>query len=493
MLNPYLIATRDNGSQQPPRTRASRTRFESSPVVRASYIAAAIGPWRSRSGPLYHALAGAIGSLIHQGVLSADERLPGERVLAAELNVGRSTVVAAYSALRSERLLHTTRGSGSVVRSGLMRHSTAHAAHLSRLLTPVDSSIDLTVGAPTLLPDLSSLTAALVQFAPRLPPNGFAPLGLPELRFALAKRLTEAGVRTTPSQILVTTGAQGARSLISDAFIARGDLVAAEVPTSPGALEAFTRAGARLTALDRDQGGLMLEPLRELMDNNSVRLLSLASTLATSSGASTSPTRAHQLAYLLRDSRTTVVDDGTAAEMWFSEPALGLLTRCPNRIIYVGTFRRSLWSGFRTAWLRASEEVVLRLGRLATGRDLGPSAIEQALILTAMPLLDELLAARRQLAQRRAHLLYTELQRQLPEWEVTPPRGGWHLWVRLPRGDGDRFAHLALRRGVTVAPGSATALDSRFARHLVISYASSEAKLRSGVRILAAAWREYCA
>ena len=67
-------------------------------------LARELGNWRtsSRSGPAYHGLADAIRLLIVDGRLPVGARLPSERAMADTLRVSRTTVTAAYAALRDD-------------------------------------------------------------------------------------------------------------------------------------------------------------------------------------------------------------------------------------------------------------------------------------------------------------------------------------------------------------------------------------------------------
>ena len=67
------------------------------------------------------------------------------------------------------------------------------------------------------------------------------------LRDAIAARYAAAGVPTTAEQILVTSGAQHAFTLILGELSAPGDRVLIECPTYPVALDAL-RAGRRVPA-----------------------------------------------------------------------------------------------------------------------------------------------------------------------------------------------------------------------------------------------------
>lgn len=67
--------------------------------------------------PLFEQLVSGIRSQVIDGSLSAGERLPAARDLAASLDVNVHTVLRAYQGLRDEGFLDLRRGRGAVVAS----------------------------------------------------------------------------------------------------------------------------------------------------------------------------------------------------------------------------------------------------------------------------------------------------------------------------------------------------------------------------------------
>ena len=87
----------------------SSRRFGSQSLVRL------LGNWQESTSrtPIWRQLAEALRLLILDGRLALETRLPGERELAAALNISRTTVASALGQLREEGYLYSRQGSGS--------------------------------------------------------------------------------------------------------------------------------------------------------------------------------------------------------------------------------------------------------------------------------------------------------------------------------------------------------------------------------------------
>ena len=87
-----------------------------SAVLGPTALTALLGEWARPGVPGYQALADGIRHLVLDGRVPVGARLPAERELAAALGLSRTTVAAAYAALRATGHLASRRGSGSVTR-----------------------------------------------------------------------------------------------------------------------------------------------------------------------------------------------------------------------------------------------------------------------------------------------------------------------------------------------------------------------------------------
>ncbi|HEY7173880.1 MAG TPA: GntR family transcriptional regulator, partial [Micromonosporaceae bacterium] len=143
----------------------------------------------SAAGGRRAGLERALRDAIRSGRLRPLTRLPSTRSLAAELNVARGTVNAAYDQLVAEGYLHARTGSGTVV-AGLPVPSTAGAPRAPARAGP---RYDLRPGSPDVTSFPTSAWLRATRRALGAAPasiHGYGdPRGRIELRTALAEYL----------------------------------------------------------------------------------------------------------------------------------------------------------------------------------------------------------------------------------------------------------------------------------------------------------------
>jgi DNA-binding transcriptional MocR family regulator len=460
-------------------------------------------------GPLYRQIADGLKRAVDRGEIPLGTVLPPERSLAGELAVSRATVVAAYERLKAEGWLESRQGSGTWVREPDRGLPDDDATSTSRLFiaddadmatprptAPDDEVVDLSVaavtGTQTVNEVLGSLTPA--EVAELTGHHGYVPSGLRELRELLAARFAGQGVATTEEQVLVTTGAQQAISLVARLQLRPGDTVLAESPTFPGALDALRATGARLIPLPIDEHGVRTELLDDLVERHAPRLVYLTPTFHNPTGAILPLERRRQLVELSARSRLPVIEDETLLDLDLDadDVPAPLASLDDDAVVYtVGSTAKLFWAGLRVGWVRLPAEDVPRATATKTVLDLGTGLIGQLLALRLLQRTDDVVAERRaELVSRRDHLRRL-LATRLPDWTWECPRGGLSMWTQLPHGNGDEFAELATRHGVAIVPGTALSVDAGSRRAVRLVYARPHDVLTEGVRRLASAWEAY--
>jgi DNA-binding transcriptional MocR family regulator len=305
--------------------------------------------------------------------------------------------------------------------------------------------------------------------------------------------VTGWGLPTTAGQVVVTTGAQQALSAAAACWVRPGDLVAVDDPTYPGAIAAFTQAGAQLWPMATDGAGVRPDEVARALAQRPA-LVYVQSGPHSPTGAALPEARRRAIADLVTAARAPLVEDAALADLAW--PAGGaavppIAAWCGEASVAVlGSLSKVFWGGLRIGFVRAPEALALRLARVKGTHDLGSSAVAQTmaerLLTTGW---DAFAAGRRASLAQRYEALAAALRTHLPAWEWAEPAGGMSLWVRLPGADATAFARAAFRAGVAVAgPSPLTCAPSRHPDRLRLSFSLPPARLEEAVVRLAAVW-----
>ena len=205
---------------------------------------------------------------ILDGLVSADQRLPSTRSLAADLGVSRTTALLALEQLRAEGYLIARQGSGTFIaprlpaapampvnapgkpiarppfsrRGQLLARMQAPDRRASvpprafRLGTPALDLFPWRLWAQITRECLRDRAATHLDYSPLA--------GLRALREAIAEQMQARGTRCDPDQVQVVAGAQRGMDLIARMLLDPGDAVLMEDPGYTGARGAWIAAGA---------------------------------------------------------------------------------------------------------------------------------------------------------------------------------------------------------------------------------------------------------
>ncbi|HEY0628144.1 MAG TPA: PLP-dependent aminotransferase family protein [Sphingomicrobium sp.] len=454
--------------------------------IGATSLAGLMGGWQAGAGrlPTYRQIQQALRLLILDGRLPLGIKLPGERQLAAELGVSRTTVAAAYAELREHGFTASQHGSGTVTRlpSELDR---------PRQMPPDPGGIEFSIAALPAPKDVhAAYVEALAELPRYLPGTGYEPIGLAELRAAIAERYTRRGARTSPDEILVTQGAQHGLTLLLDLLTRPGDHVVVDHPTYAKALEAIGNASCRAAPVPFPAIGWDVDQLRGAWTQTGARLAYLIPDFHNPTGRCMDEFTRARVARLAADLDRYLVIDETMTDLWLDAPPpppLAAFDRA-GKSITLGSMGKSFWGGIRIGWIRANREVIASLAASRAANDMGSPILEQlaATVLLGRP--EETLADRRAtIRDQRDHLLGLVRDR-LPDWKFETPPGGLSAWAELPRPVSTALAVAARDLGVRIAPGNLFGVDGAFERFVRLPYALPKAELTVVVDRLVLAW-----
>ncbi|WP_420079136.1 PLP-dependent aminotransferase family protein [Streptomyces sp. JL4002] len=450
--------------------------------------------------PGYRSLADALRTLVLDGRIALHVRLPAERELAEAVGASRATVTGAYDLLRESGYVRSRRGSGTWTElpeghRPVGAHALVGAGGYS---ADGDPGIDLAIaamGAPE-----GALADALARAAPRLPEAartpGYHPFGLPDLRTAVAERFTRRGLPTRPEQILVTSGAQQAFTLVVSLLCGPGDRVVTENPTYANALDALRHARLRTGSIAVSDRGWDMEIAESTLRQTVPRLAYTIPDFHNPTGALMPPEQRLRLLAATRRTGTWLVVDETIADIALDVPAPPPLASLAPRggadhVVTIGSLSKTHWGGLRVGWIRATAKMITELTAVRVSADMTGSVLDQLVALPLLDGMDRTLPARLDELRLRRAALVDALQRHTPEWSWQVPPGGLSLWADLGEPVSSALAERAAAAGVHIGRGARFGVDpGTFEHRLRIPYTLPADRLDEGVRRLAAAFHD---
>lgn len=470
--------------------------------------------------PLSAQLASGIRDLVLNGGLRAGDRLPATRTVADDLGVSRTTVIEAFARLTEEGLVVSRTGAGTYVSQALAEHrpqtavtpapprtpaiSAAAEPRLSRVIAQRSEAFDERLPhAPraftTAMPAFDAFPMALWSRhvakhwrARRDVVMGYGDArGYGPLRRAIAAHLrANRAIACDESQVFIVNGAQHGFQLVGNLLLDPGDAVWFENPGAIGARNCFTAAGARLVPVPVDAEGLDVEEgVRRAPD---FRLAFVTPSHQQPVGSTMSLARRLALLSAADAADAWIVEDDYDGEFCHRgrpPPTLKSID-VAGRVIYVGTFSKTLFPALRLGYLVVPPGLVPVFERLMSAFAPGVPSNPQAVLADFM---DEghfaahIRRMRKLYSERHDALVDAARARLSGALEVVPTETGLHTVARLADGyDEADVTARAWARAVTVVPLSRFCLEPVADRGLVLGFSGVRVEeIAKGVGVLA--------
>jgi GntR family transcriptional regulator / MocR family aminotransferase len=435
----------------------------------------------------------ALKTGILSGAVAQGEALPSTRELAAELDVSRNTVCAAYDMLWTEGYIENRQGALSRVAEGLTIQP-PRKTELSGAETGGKPEFrwDFRTGQPDLLAfpwkpwngmlkgAAESLTARQFAYSG---PKGFAPLCAEIARWLLRAR----NMQVDPKDVFITSGSTQALYLLSDILRRGGAAFALENPSHPGVRTIVTDKGYPLRWMPVDEHGADVSSLA----GTDVSAAYVTPAHQFPLGGILPASRRAALIRLSRERDFYIIEDDYDSEFRYAgSPVSPIYTMDSSRAVYVGTFSKTLFPALRIGFVVLPDALQEAWKHVRNYMDVQNPVLEQAALA-------EFLRTRRMDKHvRRMRRLYGEKRKALLQalqtafGDAAIPWGdasGLHLALQFPgRAFDDDFIRRCLDAGVRIAPVSQyCASRIEHTDKLLLGYGHlSAGQIREGIRAL---------
>jgi DNA-binding transcriptional MocR family regulator len=226
-------------------------------------------------------------------------------------------------------------------------------------------------------------------------------------------------------------------------------------------------------------------------DGRRVKLLYTVPNFQNPAGVTLSAARRAEILDICAAYDLLIVEDNPYGLLRYEgDPIRPLRAEESERVIYLGSFSKTLASGLRVGWALAPHAVRAKLVLAAESAVLSHSMLSQLVVreyLATQPWREQIKSFRELYRDRRDAML-SALPEMMPDgcsW--THPAGGFFVWLTLPEGlDSKAMAPRAIAGRVAYVPGTGFYADGTGHRHLRLSFCYPEpTRIREGVRRLA--------
>jgi GntR family transcriptional regulator/MocR family aminotransferase len=432
-------------------------------------------PLSKVGGPLFRQVYLGFRQAILTGAFAGGEKLPSTRDVAEQLGISRTVVVLAYDQLLAEGFAVGRSGSGTYVSSDvnvsrparplegsaimktrLSRFGSAAAAAWTRVDFPERRRSSLRYDFAYGRSDLATFPfemwrRILLRCARKAPVSelDYGPAGGNlALREAICTHVRRSrAVVCEPSQVVVVNGSQQSLDLIARVLIEAGDRVVIEDPVYQGTREVLRAAGARLLPVTVDRDGL--DPARL---PSQARIAFVTPSHQFPTGAILPLSRRLALLEWAKRRRALIVEDDYDGEFRYDSQPLESLQSLDRegRVLYIGTFSRTVFSALRIGYLIAPTNLVTAFTAAKWLCDRHTATLEQealAEFISSGTYERYLRRVRRRNAARRKTLLDSIHEHLGDRVTVTGDGAGAHvvLWPRGRRSETEIVSAAAAR------------------------------------------------
>lgn len=400
----------------------------------------------------YQQIARQLKTAIEKGDLKPGTRLPSSRTWSQELGVSRSTVENAYAELVAQGWL-TRRGQAGTFVSEQLRLETSPAT--PTVFAGENGTPQLfQMGLPAL--DLfprdiwARVMGRLLRTQTRFDLAVGDVCGELLLRQAIVDYLrVSRSIECLPEQVFITSGYAASMMLILRALSTPGEGMWVEDPGFPLIRPVVAQESVVLMPVAVDADGLDVSA--GIRDYPQARFALLTPAHQSPLGVALSLARRHQLLEWADRAQAWIIEDDYDSEFRYHGKPLPPLKSldAPQRVIYAGTFSKSLFPALRTAWL------VVPLTQVAHFRQQAALTACSVPVLWQQTLADfmrdghfwrHLKRMRQHYAQRR-QWMESALTEQ--GFSVVPQEGGIQLVITVA-GDDNALVRKANQAGLAV-------------------------------------------
>ncbi|WP_255373787.1 PLP-dependent aminotransferase family protein [[Flexibacter] sp. ATCC 35103] len=326
---------------------------------------------------------------IQIGLLPEGTKLPGTRILCKLLEVNRNTLIKAFQDLELQGWIEILPNRGTFILSEKQQKNKAEFSSDDTIFLS-KANTGFTFKHSAILEDPKEVSILPHQFNDGLPDlrlvqtDVLARLYVSKLKNQKSTKTWEQiqaqshlnfktqfsnflnvtrGIRISTSNLLTTSSHEISLYLVTKLLISPGDKV---VVASPGyyiSNMTLSDSGAQIITIPVDKNGIDTEHLKQICEQHTIRILYLTSNYHYPTTTSLSAKRRMEVLELANRYGFVIIEDDYDFDFHYdNNPVLPLAALDSNeRVVYIGSFGRSLPAGFGYGFIAATADFIKEL------------------------------------------------------------------------------------------------------------------------------------
>ena len=401
------------------------------------------------AGPRYKQVADQLATLIENGTLPTNARLPTHRALADQLGVTVGTVTRAYSEAERRGLIEARVGAGTYVCAREANHWTFDTPHSSKLECHFGYNV------PPLLDRADMLNRAMQKLASNPATINQLmlyqlPEGIMQHREVLAHWLQQQGVNLSADRLLFSSGAQHATQMALDAYCRAGDTLLVEKYSYPGLISLARQHQLSLKPVEMDDEGIIPESLDAACRLYQPRLIYSMPTLQNPTTATMSLERRQAILDVCRKHNLYLIEDEVNGLLPEHRPD-PFVNLDPEQVIHIGALSKCLAPGLRVGYIQVPQRLYEQMTTTLQNHSWMTSPLLTGIAAELIQSGDAVRVLSQIRSEMKARL---EITREiLGDFNLRNSDSCFHIWLTLPE-------HLRLGEFVTAATENGISLKS---------------------------------
>jgi len=343
---------------------------------------------QSSGTPVYLQIVFEFIKAIQLGLLPEGTKLPGTRILCKEFKVNRNTLIKAFQDLEAQGFIEIRPNAGTYILSAPQQNKVRGSSNSG--ISDPDLPVGFSFKKSSILENPLEVSHLPLQFNDGMPDLRLVHTDILgklyvsklkkqknskiwaetrtvahqnfKLQFANYLNLTR-GIRISSEKLLTTTSHETSLYLVIKLLITPGDKVVVATPSYYLSNMTLTDSGAQIVSIAMNDDGIDTGQLRKICESQNIRLLYLNSVYHYPTTTALSAKKRIEILEMAKLFNFVILEDDYDFDFHHdNNPILPLTAFDSNeRVVYIGSFARSMPMGFGYGFVVASKAFIQEL------------------------------------------------------------------------------------------------------------------------------------